>query len=253
MWKTEYFQISSFFICLVLILPIGLLLTANAGIVVLMSRANRVPNLKLRKSSRIELRKFSSPSQNVSFFQQNRYQQTSYGYAQTAQSKHAQTAQPQQQQQQYKRKQLFLKTATKPTAKERISFFTHHTQQHTIQKTPNNKNIPINRPPKPKFSFKLNSKFFNKNISLNTTEMMDKNSKKLSLMTILISTSFCFLNLPYLSVWAFFYKALADNNNLDIATKYSFFSAVQIAEIFFLIYYNLNFFIYFVFKSLFKT
>jgi hypothetical protein len=229
-------------------LPIGLLLTANAGIVVFMSRANKIPNLKLRKSSRIELRKLSSQTQNLSVFQQNRYQQTSYGYAQPNQSKHAQTSLPQQQQQQqYKRKQLFLKTVSTPTAKEK----THHT--HAIQKTPNNKKIPINRPPKPKFSFKMNSKFFNKNISLNTTEMIDKNSKKLSIMAILISTSFCFLNLPYLSVWAFFYKELAYNNNLDIATKYSFFSAVQIAEIFFLIYYNLNFFIYFVFKSLFKT
>lgn len=237
-WKTEYFQISSFFICIVLLLPIVLLLMANVGILLFISRATKAnPHLKLRKDSRFELRKLSSQTQNVSIFRQNSFPKTSHGLLTAAQS------QPQQ----YKRKQLVLKTST---AKPKSSIFIN--KAATLQLPYKNK-IPINRPLKPKFSFKLNSKFFNKSIHSNTTEMMDKHSKKLSLMTILISTSFCLLNLPYLSVWAFFYKELTYNSHLDMATKYSFFSAVQIAEIFFLAYYNLNSFIYLMFKSLFKA
>lgn len=235
-WKAEYFQISSFFICLVLFVPIILLFAASVGLVLYLSRAEKSqPDLRIRKSSKCDMRKMSS-TQNISVFRPASYQITSHVSA------------SQQQQQQYRRKQLVLKTAM---PKEKTSLFTN--QQAHRQLPHRSKPPQLKRPTRPKFSFKLNSKFFNKNILQTTTGQMNKNSKKLSIMTILISLSFSLLNMPYLVVWAFFYRELAYNNNLDMPTKYSFFSAVQIAEIFFLLYYSLNVYIYFIFKSLFIT
>ena len=101
--------------------------------------------------------------------------------------------------------------------------------------------LPVQSPRR--FSFKLNSNF---NKATNSTEDLD--ARRLTIMTVLISLSFSLLNLPYLIVWGTFYKELTFNKQLDLVTKYYFFSMVQIAEIFFLFYYSLNFFFFICFK-----
>lgn len=217
-WKTEYFQISSFFICLVILIPIMVIISSDLVMFFFLLKANQSKKSnRIRKNSNFKTNERHFSTQNMNLSKIN----TSH----------------------YKRKHLdLLKTSITrldPISSNRLSFkMKVNLKTNMGKKSYQNKN---------KFSIKLNSKFFKQN---QFCETIDKNSRKLSIMTILISLSFAMLNLPYLIVWAFFYKELTFNKQLDLPTKYKFFSTVQIAEIFFLLYYSLNFYFYCLFSSI---
>lgn len=80
----------------------------------------------------------------------------------------------------------------------------------------------------------------------------DSRSKRLTKRLILISFSYAFLNLPYLITWSVFFS-IQTFRVVDSPTKVHWFSAVQIAEIFYILNYSLHFYLYCISGSLFRN
>jgi hypothetical protein len=220
-WKAEYFQISSFFIFLVILVPIIVLLTSDVIIILYLIRnKNRQLTIRLRRFSNF----YKEDNMNNRIKNDNLeiHNNMMSLLNTTTATNHTN----------YKRKQLdLLKTSA-----TKIDL-----NNNSPEKRSSVSILPVQSPRR--FSFKLNSNF---NKATNSTEDLD--ARRLTIMTVLISLSFSLLNLPYLIVWGTFYKELTFNKQLDLVTKYYFFSMVQIAEIFFLFYYSLNFFFFICFK-----
>lgn len=232
-WKQEYFQISSFFICLVILIPILMILASDSLLAFLLLKLNRTTrygSLKLRRNSNMRTNERHLSVNNISLL---RVPSSKMPIKLAYRRKHLDLL-----------KHYDTNSSPRQVLKliEKRSNVTTHTNT-TINKF-NRKRLSR----KTKFSIKLNSKFFKH--CPNMAQLLDKQVKRASLMTIIISLSFALLNLPYLVVWGFFYKELTFNEHLDMKTKYEFFSTVQIVEIFFLLYYSLNFYFYYIFNSI---
>jgi len=86
-------------------------------------------------------------------------------------------------------------------------------------------------------------------IHLNVAQKIDVKAKKFkySIRTtrtlMLISCSFAILNVPYLIAWFKLFNAMVQNQ-VDTSTKHEIFSNLQITELFNLVNYASNFFLY---------
>lgn len=91
----------------------------------------------------------------------------------------------------------------------------------------------------------------NELIKINT-KFSKHSSKKLTLMLLVISFSFVFLNLPYLLTWTLcFYEATFQV--IETHHKSFLFAALQVSEIFYVLNYAIKFYIYCTTSSLFKN
>lgn len=79
------------------------------------------------------------------------------------------------------------------------------------------------------------------------------NSKKITLMLIIISISFTFLNMPYLISWSIYYKELLTSSTDTSPTLNYLYSYLKISEIFSLLIYSVNFYLYCASGSLFRS
>ena len=69
------------------------------------------------------------------------------------------------------------------------------------------------------------------------------NSKKVSSTLSIISFTFCALNIPYLIAWTFIYKS-THFIIIDIISENYLYTGIKISEIFYVLNYSCNFFIY---------
>lgn len=78
-----------------------------------------------------------------------------------------------------------------------------------------------------------------------------ENSKRITKLLVLISFSYAVLHLPYLFTWSIFYYRIAFKTIFQSTSNY-LFAALQVAEIFYILSYSLNFYIYIMAGSLFR-
>ena len=71
-----------------------------------------------------------------------------------------------------------------------------------------------------------------------------KESKRITRILILMSFSYVALNLPYFIAWSHFFYQIAIIKNLKAVLKYKIFSILNICEIFYVMNFAVNFFIY---------
>ena len=94
---------------------------------------------------------------------------------------------------------------------------------------------------------------------LNINQFINKNtskansSKKITIILVLISFSYVFWNLPYLITWCLFYKNEFFDWNNKLASFNNLHSILKIVEIFYLLNYSLNFYIYCAAGSVFRN
>ncbi len=81
------------------------------------------------------------------------------------------------------------------------------------------------------------------NINLSKRLSIVAHSKKVSGTLFIISATFCVLNIPYLITWFFYYK-YKNFINVGIIAENYFFIGIKISEIFHVLNFSVNFFIY---------
>lgn len=72
----------------------------------------------------------------------------------------------------------------------------------------------------------------------------NKKSNRITRILILMSFSYVILNLPYFFSWCYFFYQIAIRKNLKGLLKYKIFSVLNICEIFYVMNFAVNFFIY---------
>jgi hypothetical protein len=89
-------------------------------------------------------------------------------------------------------------------------------------------------------------------VSFKKLQKIPSSSKKITIQLCIVSLSFTLLNLPYLISWfAFYYKSYFDQINSD--SKIKLFSMLQMAEIFYILYYGIKFYIFYLTSSEFRS
>ena len=92
--------------------------------------------------------------------------------------------------------------------------------------------------------------FLNVNQLINNITNQPNNTKNITNLLLVISFSYSLLNLPYLISWCIFYFGeLMNRTPLETNQIYS---VIKISEIFFLINYSINFYIYCLSGSIFR-
>jgi hypothetical protein len=95
------------------------------------------------------------------------------------------------------------------------------------------------------YSITYRNKRLNPKININLSKRLSivAHSKKVSGTLFIISATFCVLNIPYLITWLFYYK-YKNFINVGIIAENYFFIAIKISEIFHVLNFSVNFFIY---------
>lgn len=104
---------------------------------------------------------------------------------------------------------------------------------------------------------KMKPHYVNMNQLINRVAVKANNSKKLTKLLVLISCSYAFLNLPYLINWYMYYyvDVLNQSNQHENMIKKDnyFYAALKITELFYLLNFSMNFYIYCASGSVFRN
>ena len=95
------------------------------------------------------------------------------------------------------------------------------------------------------YSITYRNKRLNPKININLSKRLSivAHSKKVSGTLFIISATFCVLNIPYLITWLFYYK-YKNFINVGIIAENYIFIAIKISELFHVLNFSVNFFIY---------
>lgn len=105
---------------------------------------------------------------------------------------------------------------------------------------------------KRKSKFLLRPHYINLQQIINKISNRDQSYRKLTRTLLMVSSSYAFLNIPYLVSLALFYFNVNVHKNTTLVTANYMASAVKLTEVFYLLNYGVNFFIYCASGSIFR-
>lgn len=128
---------------------------------------------------------------------------------------------------------------------KKSEYETHQIEQMSILKqTKKNQLLPCNIIPAKFKNFNKRKNYFNVGQLINKIANKSNNTKKVNEILVFISFSYVLFNLPYLITWCIFYYGnyYINTNPIEINHIYS---VLKISEIFYLVSYCINFYIYY--------